>query len=159
MNILFVCLGNICRSPMAETIFNTLLAEKNLSKKYEIDSAGLDNYHEGELADPRMRRHAEQHGYHLTHRSRPVTNNDFDHFDLILGMDPANIRTLLNRATDINRHKIKLLGDFCLTKTVATIPDPYLGNDKDFEYVITVLEDACEGLLFKIESDSKHTGS
>ena len=159
MKILFVCLGNICRSPIAETVFNQLLAEKGLTEHYEIDSAGLDNYHESELADPRMRRHAELHGYNITHRSRPIKPSDFNHFDLILGMDPSNIRELLSRASEANRHKIKLLGDYCQQHTVDAIPDPYLGVDKDFEYVIELVEDACAGLLLEIESNSEHTRS
>lgn len=156
MNLLFVCLGNICRSPIAETIFCKLLNDNNLAKKYKVDSAGLDNYHEGELADPRMRRHAEQHGYRITHHSRPITAADFDHFDLILGMDAANIRALLARCGEKNRHKIRLLTDFCLTKNATAIPDPYLGGDADFKYVIEIAEDACKGLLLEIERNGKH---
>jgi protein-tyrosine phosphatase len=106
-----------------------------------------------------MRRHAELHGYNITHRSRPIKPSDFNHFDLILGMDPSNIRELLSRASEANRHKIKLLGDYCQQHTVDAIPDPYLGVDKDFEYVIELVEDACAGLLLEIESNGEHTRS
>ncbi|MDL2247659.1 low molecular weight phosphotyrosine protein phosphatase, partial [Bacteroides sp. OttesenSCG-928-J23] len=85
--ILFVCLGNICRSPMAEGVMLRLLKEAGLESEYEVDSAGTAGYHEGELADSRMRMHASKRGYNLTHRSRPVRTEDFYEFDLIIGMD------------------------------------------------------------------------
>ena len=156
--ILFVCLGNICRSPMAEAIFVSLLKERGLEAYYEVDSAGLDNYHEGELADRRMREHAFAHGYSITHRSRPVVRRDFEYFDLILGMDDQNMRGLNNRASnDLERSKLNRLTNYCTTFIEADcVPDPYYGGDAGFEHVIELLEDACAGLLLEVEGDCKN---
>ncbi|HOG04796.1 MAG: low molecular weight protein-tyrosine-phosphatase [Paludibacter sp.] len=147
-SILFVCLGNICRSPMAEGVFNRLLKEKGLQDKFEVDSAGLHGYHAGELPDSRMRAHASKRGYNLTHRCRPVFQTDFDQFDMLIGMDEQNIRGLKNLApTAEHRVKIYRMTDF-LTKIEADeVPDPYYGGPAGFEYVIDLLEDACSGLL------------
>ena len=147
-SILFVCLGNICRSPMAEGVFNRLLKEKGLQDKFEVDSAGLHGYHAGELPDSRMRAHASKRGYHLTHRSRPVFLTDFDQFDMLIGMDEQNIRGLKILApTAEHQAKIYRMTDY-LTKIKADeVPDPYYGGAAGFEYVIDLLEDACSGLL------------
>jgi protein-tyrosine phosphatase len=147
-SILFVCLGNICRSPMAEGVFDRLLKEKGLQDKFEVDSAGLHGYHAGELPDSRMRAHASKRGYHLTHRSRPVFLTDFDQFDMLIGMDEQNIRGLKILApTAEHQAKIYRMTDY-LTKIKADeVPDPYYGGAAGFEYVIDLLEDACSGLL------------
>ena len=94
MRILFICLGNICRSSAAQTIMQHLVDEEGLGALFEIDSAGILSYHQGEQADPRMRAHAARRGYNVTHRSRPVTAEDFRRFDLIIGMDEGNIDDL-----------------------------------------------------------------
>ena len=147
-SILFVCLGNICRSPMAEGVFNKLIFEKGIYKNFIVDSAGLIAYHQGEPADSRMRTHAARRGYNLTHRSRPVKAADFEKFDLIIGMDDQNISGLKNLArTPEQTAKICRMTDFCVNLQAAEVPDPYYGGDKGFEYVIDLLEDACEGLL------------
>ena len=90
-SILFVCLGNICRSPMAEGVFKQILKQNGFLNEFEIDSAGLIAYHQGELPDNRMRYFAEKRGYHIDHRSRPFSRLDFERFDLIIGMDDQNI--------------------------------------------------------------------
>ena len=89
--ILFVCLGNICRSSSAEEVMRTLIRKEGLEREIEVDSAGILSYHQGELPDSRMRMHASRRGYNLTHRSRPVCTDDFYHFDMIIGMDDRNI--------------------------------------------------------------------
>ena len=106
-NILFICLGNICRSCTAEEIFRTMVHKAGRDAAFHIDSAGLINYHEGELPDKRMRSHAADHGYYLTHRSRPVTMADFDKFDLIIAMDERNRDNLLSMApNEAARNKV-----------------------------------------------------
>lgn len=149
MNILFICLGNICRSVTAEEIFRQKAQQAGLQHLH-IDSAGIINYHEGELADSRMRHHAYQHGYHLTHRSRPVTTNDFHHFDMIVAMDDNNVKALQRLAPNGTQNKIVRMVDFLEYHEAKEIPDPYYGGAKDFEWVIELLEDACEGLLGKL---------
>ena len=145
--ILFVCLGNICRSPMAEGVFLEILQREGKEKQFEVDSAGLSGFHEGELADNRMRAHASRRGYRLTHRSRPVTKKDFDNFDFIIGMDEQNIKGLRNLADSPEKvGKIYRMTDFSQRMTEREVPDPYYGGEAGFEFVIDLLEDACEGL-------------
>ena len=149
--ILFICLGNICRSCTAEEIFRSLAIAQGYGENYEIDSAGLIDYHEGELPDGRMRRIAARHGYQLTHRSRPVTTADFDYFDWVVAMDDNNrIRLCELASTDAQRAKIISMADY-LTQhpTYSFIPDPYYGGDADFELVVELLEDACAEFLHK----------
>lgn len=146
--ILFVCLGNICRSAAAEEIMRTYLKRAGLEKEIEVDSAGISSYHEGELADSRMRMHASRRNYHITHRSRPVRTEDFYDFDFILGMDDANIDALHEKAPDIeSEKKIGRMTDYCQTKVTDYVPDPYYGGAQGFENVLDILEDACNGLL------------
>lgn len=146
--ILFVCLGNICRSPMAEGVMLRLVKEAGLEKEFEIDSAGVMGYHEGELADPRMRSHAACRGYKLVHRSRPVRTEDFYNFDLIIGMDDQNISDLQERAPSPEEEKkIYRMTDYCVNMYADHVPDPYYGGASGFEFVIDLLEDACAGLL------------
>ena len=150
-SILFVCMGNICRSPMAEGIFNRILQQNKVSEKYQIDSAGLLAYHAGELPDDRMRMHASKRGYKLTHLSRPFSINDFDKFDLIIGMDDSNMSGLRNKArTQEHLDKIKRMTDYCTRYDAKEVPDPYYGGEAGFEYVIDLLEDACGGLYEEI---------
>lgn len=150
-SILFVCLGNICRSPMAEGIFLKILEREGKTTHFEIDSAGLLDYHQGDLPDSRMRFHASERGYLLKHRSRPVTKADFEHFDLIIGMDNQNINGLEQLASSkLHRLKIRLMTDFRQKQYATEIPDPYYSGDNGFEYVIDLLEDACEGLYKEV---------
>ena len=146
--ILFVCLGNICRSPAAEGIMQKKVQEQNLASSFHIDSAGTYGYHEGELPDDRMCAHALRRGYQLTSRSRLVESNDFHKFDLIIGMDDNNIRKLEQMAPDLeSKQKICRMTDYCRFYTDKYVPDPYYDEDSGFEYALDLLEDACEGLL------------
>lgn len=146
--ILFVCLGNICRSSTAHGIMLHLLNEAGLEEEFLIDSAGILNYHEGELPDSRMRAHAARRGYNLTHRSRPVQTDDFYNFDLIIGMDDRNMADLRDRAPSPEEEKkLCRMTSYCTRFNVDHVPDPYYGGVEGFEYAIDLLEDACNGLL------------
>lgn len=147
-SILFVCLGNICRSPMAEAVFQKIVSKNGLTSEFKIDSAGMIAYHKGELPDSRMRFFATKRGYHLTHRSRPFASADFDNFDMIIGMDDQNIDALKAKAMTLEENnKIYRMVDFCVNIQATHVPDPYYGGDQGFENVIDLLEDACEGLF------------
>ncbi len=153
-NILFVCLGNICRSPSAEAVMNAKLKQYGLTNKYTIDSAGITGYHEGEPADARMQQHAIKRGYHLTSLSRPVdAETDFDHFDYIIGMDDQNMKDL-NRLSSNKQVKATLsrMTDYCTKFDNNSVPDPYYGGAQGFELVLDLLEDACEGLIAALEN-------
>ena len=152
--ILFVCLGNICRSSSAEEIMRTLVKRAGLQQEIDVDSAGILNYHQGELPDSRMRMHAARRGYELTHRSRPVCTDDFFEFDWIIGMDDRNIQDLKDKAPSLETEKkICRMTDFCRVKQVDYVPDPYYGGAQGFENVLDILEDACSGLLEEIRNE------
>ncbi|MCC8153222.1 MAG: low molecular weight phosphotyrosine protein phosphatase [Tannerellaceae bacterium] len=153
ISILFVCLGNICRSPSAETIMRKLVSDSGLSEQIEIDSAGTMGYHEGELPDSRMRMHGARRGYSLDSRSRPVCMDDFYEFDYILGMDDRNVADLKRKAPDATTlRKIHRMTDFSKNQLHDHVPDPYYGGASSFELVLDILEDACKGLLEEIET-------
>ncbi len=147
--ILFICLGNICRSPAADGIMHHLVDEAGMADDFYIDSAGIGSWHVGQLPDHRMRRHGERHGYQFTHRARQFTAADFDRFDLIAVMDHENRQDVMRQArSETDRQKVIAMSDYlCHHPGQQTIPDPYYGTDRDFEFVIELLEDACAGLL------------
>lgn len=149
LSILFVCLGNICRSPAAEGVMESMIADAGRSGAYRLDSAGLYGGHAGEMPDRRMQIHARGRGYSLMHRSRPVRESDFDNFDLIVAMDASNRQRLLNLApTPEAQDKIVMMTDFCRHHNGADhVPDPYYEGAEGFELVLDLLEDACAGLL------------
>jgi protein-tyrosine phosphatase len=148
MKILFVCLGNICRSPTAEGVFRKKAADVGLIEQLMIDSAGTHNYHPGEPPDARTQTHAKMRGYDLSMlRARAVVDEDFERFDLLLAMDAMNYSTLLHRAPTDTRPKIRRLMEFAPQLNVREVPDPYYGERGDFEYVLDLVEGACEGLL------------
>ena len=151
--ILFVCLGNICRSACAETVFNKQ-AEKAGLKDVEADSAGISSYHKGECADPRMRKAAHERGYEITTVSRPIKPGDFKEYDMIIGMDDDNVEDLKNRATNKeDYHKIYRMVDFCKVFSEDKVPDPYYGGDEGFGTVIDIIEDACQGLISALKGE------
>ncbi|MDD3107787.1 MAG: low molecular weight phosphotyrosine protein phosphatase [Alistipes sp.] len=150
--ILFVCLGNICRSPSAEAVFRDTLQKAGMAQQIEIDSAGIIGYHEGEAADARMQRHAAQRGYRLTSISRPIRATDFDRFDLVIGMDDQNLRDLRRKMPPRSRAKICKMTDFCVHRSAHEVPDPYYGGAAGFEQVLDLLEDASQGLLQHLQS-------
>lgn len=147
--VLFVCLGNICRSPSAEAVFKGIVNNKGENNRFEIDSAGTYGYHEGEPADRRMQSHAVKRGYNLTSISRPFDpQSDWDDFDYIVAMDGSNIRDLKDMARDgDDLKKLYLMTDFSRNYNYNEVPDPYYGGEKGFELVLDLLEDAGEGLF------------
>ena len=154
--ILFVCLGNICRSPSAEAVFTGIVKKEGLAKYFEIDSAGTSGWHAGEPADQRMQTHAIKRGYNLTSRSRKFDpHSDFDYFDMIIGMDDANVDTLRRMAQNANDlAKIYKMTDFAQQFDYDEVPDPYYGGASGFELVLDLLEDTCKGLLKEIKNSA-----
>ena len=153
IKILFVCLGNICRSPAAEGVMRRLIEDRNMSHLFEIDSAGTYSGHHGQLPDPRMRRHASRRGYDLTHRARPINADDFDYFDIIVAMDESNRRNLMHLAASPDQgSKIVMMGDYIvkLRAHYDYVPDPYYEGAEGFELALDLLEDACRNLFEEI---------
>ena len=145
-NILFVCLGNICRSAAAEAVMKSVLKKHNDERVY-VDSAGILSYHQGEPADARMRYFAAQRGYDVTSISRPVKGYDFEQFDIIIGMDDSNVDDLRERAATIEQEsKIHKMTEYSIHSEATSVPDPYYGGNEGFERVMDLLEDTCEGL-------------
>lgn len=153
IKILFVCLGNICRSPSAEAVMKSLVKQAGREDRIFVDSAGIMGYHEGELPDSRMRKHAAMRGYSLDSHSRPVHSSDFYDFDYIIGMDDANISDLKRKAPDLESvAKIHKMTEYNRKFTADHVPDPYYGGASGFELVLDLLEDACYGLFESISS-------
>jgi len=157
INVLFVCLGNICRSPAAEAVFNALINKNGFGNELQCDSAGTAAYHAGEPADYRMRQTAKKRGYQCTSISRPVNpKSDFGRFDYIVAMDRQNLNDLIAMAqNDADRKKIFLMTDFSSSGKFDSVPDPYYGGYAGFELVLDILEDACEGLIRKLREEVK----
>ncbi len=146
--LLFVCLGNICRSPSAENIMRHLIQQAGLEKNILCDSAGTAAYHTGEPPDRRMAAAAAKEGITLVGQARKFTPQDFEDFDLILAMDRENYRDILAQDPQGEyRHKVKMMLDFRQNYTLTEVPDPYYGGSDGFDYVIELLMDACQGLL------------
>lgn len=155
--ILFICLGNICRSPSAEAVFRTYVEKKGEGRLFQIDSAGISDYHEGQPADKRMQEHAVKRNYNLTSVSRPFRpETDFDYFDLIIAMDRENLNDLRSLArTRSDFTKLHLMTDFSIQFSYPQVPDPYYGGSDGFELVLDILEDASVGLFEKINKKKK----
>ena len=155
IKVLFVCMGNICRSPAAEGIFKKIVKEANLEDNIEVDSAGTLDYHEGELPDARMRKHALKRGYNLDSHARQFNpKKDFDKFDYIVTMDDDNYAEIIRSDYNkIYRNKIYKMTDFSSDKSVKEVPDPYYGGANGFENVLDILEDSIANFLNKIRSD------
>lgn len=154
VKVLFVCLGNICRSPSAEGVMKKIVEQENMENDIYVDSAGTGAWHVGEPADGRMKRHAIKRGYNLTSVARQFEKEDFEKFDYIVAMDKQNFRDIISKdpATKY-RSKVSMMTDYCRTTNVDEVPDPYYGGPQGFERVLDILEDACQGLLEKIKQE------
>lgn len=149
--ICFVCLGNICRSPTAEGVFQHLVKERGLEDYFEIDSAGTSAYHIGESADKRSQRTANSHGIKLDSRARRFKASDLDYFDLILAMDNQNLRNVQQMANKSQMNKIGQMRDFDPNAGNGEVPDPYQGGREGFENVFQIVKRSCEQLLDELE--------
>jgi protein-tyrosine phosphatase len=147
-SILFVCLGNICRSPAAEIIFRKMVEEAERSEDFHIDSAGTIGYHEGSPPDPRMAEALERNGYTIDGCARQIAEEDLEKFDLIVTMDETNQADVqrLDKSGRLHQ-KIRPLVSFCRSHTDLRVPDPYYGGQRGFDHVIRLLGDGCGGVL------------
>ena len=148
--ILFVCLGNICRSPAAEGIFKQKIKDRGLEDCFFVDSAGTGGWHIGNLADPRMRETASLRGVELTSRSRQIDENDLYEFDHILVMDQDNldsVQSLIKDSTNPVNSKIKLILSYSKNTQLDEVPDPYYGGQNGFIKVLDLLDEAIDGLI------------
>jgi protein-tyrosine phosphatase len=151
MRILFVCMGNICRSPTAEGVFRRLVAERAPGMEIEVDSAGTHDYHVGDPPDPRSVAAAARRGVDLRRlRARAIRDEDFERFDLIIAMDRLNRETLLERSPVPFRERIRLFMEFAGDSEVEDVPDPYYGGALGFERVLDLAEEAAAGLLDEV---------
>ncbi|MDZ4403793.1 low molecular weight protein-tyrosine-phosphatase [Prosthecobacter sp.] len=151
--LLFVCLGNICRSPAAEGVMRALVESEGLADRVAIRSAGTGGWHAGKLPDQRMRSAAQNRGYDLSSRARQVSEEDLREHDLVLVMDQQNQREI--RSFDCESQfgsKIRLFCEFCTDHDTSEVPDPYYGGEQGFEDVLNLLEDGCRGVLQHIRS-------
>jgi protein-tyrosine phosphatase len=153
VRVLFVCLGNICRSPTAEGVFRAVLAREAPDLEVDVDSAGTAAYHVGEPPDPRTQSAARVRGYELSAlRARVVEPADFERFDLILAMDEENAETLRRRAPRDKRNRVKLFLEFADGVDETEVPDPYYGGARGFEHVLDLVEAASRGLVEHLRS-------
>lgn len=154
--ILFVCLGNICRSPAAEGIMKQMAEKAGLSEQLYIDSAGTYGGHAGELPDARMRHAAAKRTYILESRSRQLRMDDFIDFDHIIVMDDNNYYDVCEKAPDVEAcTKVERISSYCKRNQIDHVPDPYYEGAQGFEFVLDILEDACENLLLSV-SQKEH---
>ena len=151
--VLFVCLGNICRSPAAEGVFLHLLEQEGLLEAFDVDSAGTGSWHVGQSADARMRSAASRRGIAIPSRARQLAAEDLHRFDHILTMDADNLKAVLKLARSHGASaRIAPLTSHCRRQNSAEVPDPYYGGSEGFERVLDLLEDACRGLLDDLQS-------
>lgn len=151
--VLFVCLGNICRSPTAHGVFETLLEQSSLAGQVHVDSAGTAAYHVGNPPDSRSIAKAKSLGYELSHlRARKVSQQDFHDFDLILAMDQENLENLMAIRPTGSKARVQLFLDFIPEQSYREVPDPYYGGDQGFQLVINLVESASQGLLEHLDA-------
>lgn len=161
VHILFVCMGNICRSPTAEGVMRTKLQAAGLAGRVSVDSAGTHNFRPGEAPDPRSQRHASARGYDLSGlRARQIDDGDFERANWVLVMDWDNLALAEAACPPGHARKIRRLTEFCRRHTATVVPDPYGLGPEAFEQALDLIEDACEGLLARLQrTDTEPGGS
>lgn len=154
--ILFVCLGNICRSPLAEAIFTHKIKERGIEHRVEVNSCGTANYHVGDTPDPRTVKNALKNGVAIDHLGKQLSEHDLSHYDFILAMDKSN-HTNIFRLTNAKEHanKIKLMRSFDLEPTGDEVPDPYYGNESDFQNVFDILNHSMDSFITFLEREKR----
>jgi protein-tyrosine phosphatase len=157
--ILFVCLGNICRSPMAEGVFRRVIEEDGIAHLFEIDSAGLGDWHVGQAPDSRAQAAARRRGMDISGQSaRQIRRGDFARFDLLLAMDSSNVEDLVQLAPKSERHKIRRFLDFAPHTGATDVPDPFFGGHEGFDHALDLIEKAARGLLNELVGDTSSKG-
>jgi len=152
ISVLMVCMGNICRSPTAQGVLEKMVADAGLSGRIHVDSAGTHGYHVGEPPDERAQAHAARRGYDLSaQRARTLTRSDFTDHDLLLVMDDNNEHAARALCPPGSKARLHRLADFCTTLQAHEVPDPYYGGKDGFEHVLDVVEDACRGVLQRLQ--------
>jgi protein-tyrosine phosphatase len=155
-SVLFVCMGNICRSPTAHGVLLHKVQALGLQEFVTVDSAGTHNYHPGSPPDGRSQEHAAKRGYDLSDlRARQIRKSDFDQFDHILVMDWDNLSLVQEKCPPQHKSKVKRFTEFCLKFKSPVVPDPYYGSANGFEEVLDLVEDACNGLLVHLKSGKR----
>lgn len=153
IKVLFVCMGNICRSPTAEGVFLSLLKDKGTSERFLVDSAGTHAYHVGEPPDARAQQTAKQRGIDLSFiRARKFRYEDFEQFDYILAMDQDNLEILQQACPIEHQHKVRLFLEFAEGRDETDVPDPYYGGQNGFNHVFDLVTDAAEGFYLRVLS-------
>ncbi|SFN21908.1 protein-tyrosine phosphatase [Formivibrio citricus] len=152
-SVLFVCTGNICRSPTADGVLRKLVSSAQLDGTVEVDSAGTQGYHVGQAPDQRAQQHAQRRGYDLSGlRARQVGPEDFHRHDLILAMDRSHFAVLNRLCPAEHKSKVRLFLEYAQGASVGEVPDPYYGGAEGFEHVLDLVEDACAGILDEIRA-------
>jgi protein-tyrosine phosphatase len=147
VKVLFVCLGNICRSPLAAAIFKDKIRKTGMEKWIEVDSCGTSDYHIGDNADPRTRANASANGISIAHCVRQLTKEDLKNFDFIFAMDKSNLQNIRKLSDGDALHKIKMMRDFDPVSTGGEVPDPFHGNEKNFQDVFEILDRSTSGFI------------
>jgi protein-tyrosine phosphatase len=160
LSVLFICMGNICRSPTAHGVFRHKLRQLGLDGQIRVDSAGTHNYHPGEPPDRRSQRAAAMRGYDLSDlRARQISDDDFVRHDLLLTMDWDNHSLAEERCPPQHRRKLRRLAEFCRRHSAAVVPDPYYGGDAGFAHVLDLIEDACDSLIDELTRRLQQRGA
>jgi protein-tyrosine phosphatase len=155
IRVLFVCLGNICRSPTGEGVMRHLVEKEGMGDQVEVDSAGTGAWHIGEYPDSRMTLAARERGYRLDSRGRQLVKQDFKSFDYVIAMDAKNLSSCLSLAPEDATAKITPMNSYIRSQEIDGIPDPYFGGGEGFELVMDLIEEGCENLLTEISDDLK----